>query len=73
MAIRLPFNPVTHRSIRRLGERGFDEVTLGVDAENPTGAVRVYAKADMSVRHTQLTWRRVMRGAREDIRDTRAG
>jgi mycothiol synthase len=36
----------------RLHERGYDDVFLGVDAENATGAVRVYEKAGMRV------WRR---------------
>ena len=36
----------------RLHERGYDDVFLGVDAENATGAVRVYENAGMRV------WRR---------------
>jgi mycothiol synthase len=34
--------------------RGFDAVGLGVDAENPTGAVRVYERAGMHVERTNL-------------------
>ena len=35
-------------------KRGFDAVGLGVDAENPTGAVRVYERAGMHVERTNL-------------------
>ena len=41
----------TFREFRR---RGFDAVGLGVDAENPTGAVRVYERAGMHVARTNL-------------------
>jgi mycothiol synthase len=34
--------------------RGFEAVGLGVDAENPTGAVRVYERAGMHVERTYL-------------------
>ena len=34
--------------------RGFKAVGLGVDAENPTGAVRVYERAGMHVERTNL-------------------
>src|SRR5262249_19806071 len=34
--------------------RGFHAVGLGVDAENPTGAVRVYERAGMHVERTNL-------------------
>lgn len=34
--------------------RGFNAVGLGVDAENPTGAVRVYERAGMHVERTNL-------------------
>lgn len=36
------------------GRRGFSAVGLGVDAENPTGAVRVYERAGMHVERTNL-------------------
>ena len=34
--------------------RGFTAVGLGVDAENPTGALRVYERAGMHVERTNL-------------------
>jgi mycothiol synthase len=40
-------------------QRGFDAVGLGVDAENPTGAVRVYERAGMHVERTNLLFERV--------------
>jgi mycothiol synthase len=36
--------------------RGFSAVGLGVDAENPTGAVRLYEQAGMHVERTYLTF-----------------
>jgi mycothiol synthase len=39
--------------------RGLDRVGLGVDAENPTGAVRVYERAGMHVSRTNLILERV--------------
>ena len=41
-----------HNSITR----GFAAVGLGVDAENPTGAVRVYERAGMHVERTNLVF-----------------
>jgi mycothiol synthase len=41
--------------------RGFDAVGLGVDAENPTGAVRVYERAGMYVERTHLIFERSQR------------
>ena len=38
--------------------RGFDAVGLGVDAENPTGAVRVYERAGMHVERTNLLFQK---------------
>jgi mycothiol synthase len=39
--------------------RGLDRVGLGVDAENPTGAVRVYERAGMHVSRTNLILEKV--------------
>ena len=39
--------------------RGFDAVGLGVDAENPTGAVRVYERAGMRVERTNLLFEKL--------------
>jgi ribosomal protein S18 acetylase RimI-like enzyme len=40
--------------------RGFTAVGLGVDAENPTGAVRVYERAGMRVERTNLVFEKVV-------------
>jgi mycothiol synthase len=42
--------------------RGFDRVGLGVDAESPTGAVRVYERAGMHVDRTNLQLEKVVGG-----------
>ena len=39
--------------------RGLERVGLGVDAENPTGAVRVYERAGMHVSRTNLILEKV--------------
>jgi ribosomal protein S18 acetylase RimI-like enzyme len=39
--------------------RGFQAVGLGVDAENPTGAVRVYERAGMRVERTNLLFEKL--------------
>jgi mycothiol synthase len=39
--------------------RGFEAVGLGVDAENPTGAVRLYERAGMHVERTDLIFEKV--------------
>ena len=41
-------------TFREFQSRGFDAAGLGVDAENPTGAVRVYERAGMHVERTNL-------------------
>jgi mycothiol synthase len=41
--------------------RGFDRVGLGVDAENPTGAVGVYERAGMHVARRNLLFEKVVR------------
>jgi mycothiol synthase len=43
-------------SFREFASRGFKAVGLGVDAENPTGAVRVYERAGMHVERTHLLY-----------------
>jgi mycothiol synthase len=40
-------------------QRGLEAVGLGVDAENPTGAVRVYERAGMHVERTNLLFEKV--------------
>jgi mycothiol synthase len=44
------------RSFADFASRGFKAVGLGVDAENPTGAVRVYERAGMRVERTNLIY-----------------
>lgn len=43
-------------SFRAFADRGFNAVGLGVDAENPTGAVRLYERAGMHVERTNLMY-----------------
>jgi mycothiol synthase len=45
-----------HRAFADLAARGHPEVTLGVDAASPTGAVALYEKVGMTVRHEYLTY-----------------
>lgn len=45
-----------HRAFADLADRGFREVTLGVDASSPTGAVALYEKVGMSVRWEYRTY-----------------
>jgi mycothiol synthase len=45
-----------HRAFAELAARGQPVVTLGVDATNPTGAVALYEKVGMTVRHEFLTY-----------------
>ena len=46
-------------SFRQFARRGFDAVGLGVDAENPTGAVRLYENAGMHVERTNLMYEKL--------------
>jgi mycothiol synthase len=45
-----------HRAFVDLAARGHPEVTLGVDAASPTGAVALYEKVGMTVRHEYVTY-----------------
>jgi GNAT superfamily N-acetyltransferase len=45
-----------HRAFADLAARGYPEVTLGVDASSPTGAVALYEKVGMSVRFEYRTY-----------------
>jgi mycothiol synthase len=47
-------------SFRRFWERGERSVGLGVDAESPTGAVRLYEREGMSVDHRTVTYERAL-------------
>jgi mycothiol synthase len=46
---------------RHFAELGMERVGLGVDAENPTGAVALYERAGMHVARRHLTYERVPR------------
>lgn len=46
------------RSLVALRERGMTEAVLGVDADNPTGAVGVYLANGFAVHHRELTYRK---------------
>jgi mycothiol synthase len=48
------------RSLVALRERGMAEAMLGVDADNPTGAVGVYERAGFAVAHRSFAYRRPM-------------
>jgi ribosomal protein S18 acetylase RimI-like enzyme len=48
------------RSFAVLHARGLRKVRLGVDAENPTGATRLYERAGMRVLRRSNTWERVL-------------
>ena len=48
-----------HRAFAEFASRGFKRVGLGVDAENPTGAVRLYERAGMHVARVNLQYERV--------------
>jgi mycothiol synthase len=45
-------------TLRLLRERGFEEAALGVDAENPHGAVRVYERMGFRSEHTAANYRK---------------
>ena len=49
-------------TFQEFARRGFEAVGLGVDAENPTGAVRVYERAGMRVERTNLIFEKGGRG-----------
>ena len=46
---------------REFRDRGLDRMVLGVDAENPTGATRLYGRAGMHVAQRHATYRKVLR------------
>lgn len=45
------------RALRALCERGMTEAALGVDAQNETGAVRLYEKMGFRAVHRETEWR----------------
>ncbi|HET9242273.1 MAG TPA: GNAT family N-acetyltransferase [Gaiella sp.] len=50
-----------HESFERFRRTGETTVALGVDAENPTGATRLYERAGMRVLYQADLWRKVLR------------
>ena len=50
-----------HESLRRFRETGETIVALGVDAENPTGATRLYERAGMRVLWQADVWQKELR------------
>jgi ribosomal protein S18 acetylase RimI-like enzyme len=52
-----------HESFERFRRAGETTVALGVDAENPTGATRLYERAGMRVLYQADLWRKVLRDA----------
>jgi ribosomal protein S18 acetylase RimI-like enzyme len=45
-------------SLIALRERGMAEAVLGVDADNPTGALGVYEANGFAVNHRELSYRK---------------
>jgi mycothiol synthase len=46
------------RSLRLLRERGMTSAALGVDADNPTGALGLYESAGFGVHEREIAWRK---------------
>lgn len=55
---------IVGRALVALRERGMTEAMLGVDADNPSGAVRVYERAGFTVAHRSFAYRRPMEPVR---------
>ena len=54
---------IVTRSLVALRERGMDHAMLGVDADNPNGAVGVYERAGFFVVNTSTAYRKPMEAA----------
>jgi mycothiol synthase len=52
------------RSLRLLAERGMETAALGVDADNPSGALRLYESCGFAVTERGAAWRRPLEGIR---------
>lgn len=50
-----------HASFREFRRRGITKSALGVDAESPTGATRLYERAGMHVERSSYTYQKVLR------------
>jgi ribosomal protein S18 acetylase RimI-like enzyme len=46
--------------MRWLKAQGMDTATLGVDAENPSGALRLYESVGFTVRHKTAMYRKAV-------------
>lgn len=55
---------LTTEALRRLRDVGMTEAMLGVDAENPTGALRIYEAMGFEVAHRAQAGRLALRAAR---------
>ena len=53
---------ITAEALRRLADAGMQEAMLGVDAENPTGALGLYEGLGFEVDHRSVTYRRPLGG-----------
>ena len=52
---------ITAEALRRLAGAGMTEAMLGVDAENPTGALGLYEGLGFEIDHRSVTYRRSLR------------
>jgi mycothiol synthase len=52
------------RSLRVIAEHGMDTAALGVDADNPSGALRLYESCGFAVRDRAAAWQRPLEVAR---------
>ena len=46
------------RVLREAREAGFDTASLGVDSQNPTGALGIYERTGFTVRRTWINYAR---------------
>ena len=49
-----------HRAFAEFWNRGLPRVTLGVDAENPHGATKLYESVGMEVESSMLTFEKAL-------------
>lgn len=53
-------------SMRLLRDRGMKELALGVDADSPTGATRLYESVGFRVRKTEVAYRKALSGKEDE-------
>ena len=63
-------NALIVRSLAAIKERGMDTGILGVDAENPTGALGLYERNGFKVFERSMAWRRPLDTPEMDGRDS---